>query len=79
MELLERFDLSSIAHKFQENGVTVDILWDLDDEIFSELNLSKVEILRYKKAKNKNFRQEEARTGNSFFTWTIVIILLQYI
>ena len=62
LELLERCNLSSMAHKFQENGVTVDIIWDLDDEALSELKLSKAERIKYIKAK-KTYGEK----GNSMF------------
>ena len=62
LELLERCNLSSMAHKFQENGVTFDIIWDLNDEVLSELKLSKVERMKYNKAK-KSYGEK----GNSMF------------
>ena len=62
LELLERCNLSSMAHKFQENDVTAEIFWDLDDEALSELKLSKVERMKYNKAK-KTYGEK----GNSMF------------
>ena len=53
MEELKAFNLEILYVKFHEAAVTSDIVWDLDDDILHECNLTKVEILRYQKAVKK--------------------------
>ena len=36
----------------RNNGVTVDILWKLDDDMMNECNCNPIETLAYKEAKN---------------------------
>ncbi len=61
LKLLEKCNLMSLAPKFQKHDVTVDIIWDLDDDMLSELNLTKIEKLKYTTARKKFGKQ-----GNYF-------------
>ena len=61
VELLEQCSLKSLAPKFQESGVTAEIVWHLNDEMLSNMNLSLIEKLKYKTAKKSHGPQ-----GNKF-------------
>jgi len=56
-ELIE-FNVQSLFEKFNENGVTVEILWHLDNEMLQDIGLTSIEKLKYSKAKEK---REEKR------------------
>ena len=53
LELMRQCNLSSVAPKLQKLGVTVDVVWLLNDDIISDLRLTNVELLRYNTAKEK--------------------------
>ena len=63
INILEEFDLACLAEKFAKGGVTTNILWELDEEILDEIELTKLEKLKYKKAsdewKKKSLYHEE--------------------
>ena len=47
--------IENLYDKFNENGVTTEVIWKLDDEILKdELKLTKLEMLKYRTAKSKN-------------------------
>ena len=55
---LTEFKVQSLFEKFNENGVTVEILWDLDGKMLQDIGLTSIEKLKYSKAKEK---REEKR------------------
>ena len=57
LELLKKSNLMSLAPKFQKHGVTVDVIWLLDDAVLSELNLTELEKLKYNTARKKFVEQ----------------------
>ena len=63
IHVLEEFDLACLAEKFAKGGVTTRILWELDEEMLDEIELTKLEKLNYKKAseerKNRSQNHEE--------------------
>ena len=54
MELLKQRNLSSVADKFLKNNVTAGIIWNLDDEILSSMDLTAIERLKYYNAKEEH-------------------------
>ena len=53
-ELLEALKWSKITHlhgKFRSQNVTLNVLWELDDEMLEDCKLNRVEKLQYRKAK----------------------------
>ena len=54
LSILEANNLLDLGEKFSQAGVTADVLWDLeDDEIREEVKLTKIQHLRFQKAKQK--------------------------
>ena len=56
MNELKQVNLDVLYDKFHFAAVTSDIVWDLDDDILQEIGLTKLEQLKYRKAKAK-FKQ----------------------
>ena len=50
---LTDFKIQSLYEKLYEKGVTIDILWELNDELLKEIGLTQLESLKYTKAKEK--------------------------
>lgn len=50
---LTDFNIQSLYEKFYEKGVTIDIIWELNDELVKEIGLTQLEALKYTKAKQK--------------------------
>ena len=50
---LKDFNIQSLYEKLYEKGVTIDILWELNDELLKEIGLTQLESLKYTKAKEK--------------------------
>lgn len=51
-DMVKESGLEDLYEKFHKHGITVEILWDLSDEILKEdLNLTRIQILRYEKSK----------------------------
>ena len=48
---LTEFNIQSLFEKFSKKVVTVEILWDLDDEMLQDIGLTSIEKLKYNKAK----------------------------
>ena len=56
LSILEANNLLDLGEKFSQAGVTADVLWDLDledDDIREEVKLTKIQHLRFQKAKQK--------------------------
>ena len=53
MELFEQCELSTVVEKFLKLDVTVDIVWSLEEDILSQLELNRMERLKYDEAKKK--------------------------
>ena len=53
MELFEQCELSTVVEKFLKIDVTVDIVWSLEEDILSQLELNRMERLKYDEAKKK--------------------------
>ena len=53
MNELKQVNLDVLYDKFHFAAVTLDIIWDLDDDILQEIGLTKLEQLKYRKAKEK--------------------------
>lgn len=53
MDELKTLKLDILYEKFHGAGITSDIVWDLDEDILKECDLTKVEKLRYQKAAAK--------------------------
>ena len=53
MDLFEQCELSTIVEKFLKLDVTVDIVWSLEEDILSQLELNRMERLKYDEAKKK--------------------------
>ena len=53
LELLRQCELSSVSEKFVRHNVTVDIIWSLNDEIISDLQLDRMDRLKYDIARKK--------------------------
>ena len=53
MNELKQVNLDVLYDKFHLAGVTSEIVWDLDDDILQEIGLTKLEQLKYRKAKEK--------------------------
>ena len=45
--------IGDLCKKFENKGVTVDVIWELPDNIVNDLELSSVEKFRYQNAKKK--------------------------
>ena len=54
MELLKQCQLSSVADKFLKNNITARIIWDLDDEILSSMDLTAIDRLKYYNARDEH-------------------------
>lgn len=55
LELMKEEGIDDLYHKFHENGINAEILWDLSDDILEkDLKLSRIQKLKYDKAKNKH-------------------------
>ena len=50
---LTDFNIQSLYEKLYEKGVTIDIIWELNDELVKEIGLTQLEALKYTKAKQK--------------------------
>ena len=55
--LLKESNISSLLKKFQDIGVTSEILWDVTDDILEKSGFTEVEIIRYKNARQTNIDQ----------------------
>ena len=53
LEELKVFKLEILYEKFHGAGITSDIIWELDDDILNDCELTKIEKLRYQKAAAK--------------------------
>ena len=52
--MMKESNIDDLYDRFNRNGVTSDILWDLSDEILKDdVKLTRIELLRYQKAKDK--------------------------
>ena len=58
MELFEQCELSTVVEKFLKLDVTVDIVWSLEEDILSQLELNRMERLKYDEAKKKYGEQK---------------------
>ena len=47
---LKMWEIDDLYGKFNEAGVTDNIIWDLDDEMLEDCKLTRIEKLRYQKA-----------------------------
>ena len=56
---LESHKIVKLYPKFLKAGVNTSILWDLDEEILQIIELDKLEMLLYKKAKEKNAAKDK--------------------
>jgi len=52
-EVMNEAGLSDLYGKFQGKGVTVDVIWELPEDLLSFLELNPMEKFRYEKAKKK--------------------------
>ena len=57
-ELMQEFRIESMYDTFNEYGVTVDEIWKLDDEMINDMNLNKLQKLKYRTAKEKFTKNE---------------------
>ena len=64
MDELKTLKLDILYEKFHGAGITSDIIWDLDDDILKDCELTKIEKLRYQKAAAK-FKEFLNKGGNS--------------
>ena len=53
--LLQKHGLVSLYSKFVESGVDEETLWELDDEFLKDAQLTAIQKLRYRKAKERLF------------------------
>ena len=53
LALLSKCELSSVAETFLKHEVTVDIIWNLNNEILSDLQLDNMDRLKYDIAREK--------------------------
>ena len=53
MNELKQVNLDVLYDKFHLAAVTSDIVWELNDDILQEIGLTKLEQLKYRKAKEK--------------------------
>ena len=60
---LKVFKLEILYEKFHGAGITSDIIWDLDDDILKDCELTKIEKLRYQKAAAK-FKEQNSNNEN---------------
>ena len=52
-EVMIEAGISDLYGKFQAKGVTVDVIWDLSDDLLSFLELDPMEKFRYENARKK--------------------------
>ena len=52
-ELMQKYRIEDLYDKFNENKVTVDVIWKLDDVIINDMNFNALQKLKYKTAKEK--------------------------
>jgi len=51
-ELMKSFQIESMYENFHKNGVTIAVIWELDDDVLDNvLQLNSLEKIKYKKAK----------------------------
>ena len=62
---LKESNISSLLKKFQDIGVTSEILWDVTDDILENGGFTEVEIIRYKNARQTNIDQMMKGKGKS--------------
>ena len=69
-DLLKRHMLENLYKKFNQLGVTADILWDLNNDFLHKNGFNEVEIIRIAKARQNYEKQSPARPGkiNCMFT-----------
>ena len=53
LELLSQYQLSSLADEFLKKKITVGIIWDLDDDILSKMDLTATDRLKYTNARKE--------------------------
>ena len=69
--LLQEFDITALFDKFCDGNVTTSVLWELDEEILDDIGLSKLEKLKYRKAKEewkKKTQKEEVKSHKKIKT-----------
>ena len=66
---LKESNISSLLKKFQDIGVTSEILWDVTDDILENSGFTEVEIIRYKNARQTNIDQVMNGKGKSIFVF----------
>ena len=58
LKVMTEFEIHGLYEKFHENGVTIEVIWKLTDEILSDvLKLNSLEKLKYEIAKDKALHQ----------------------
>ena len=63
--LLKESNISSLLKKFQDIGVTSEILWNVSDDILENGGFTEVEIIRYRNARQTNIDQMMKGKGKS--------------
>ena len=74
LELLRQCELSSVSEKFVRHNVTVDIIWSLNDEILSDLQLGSMDRLKYDTARKKYGGDQGNLSKNEKKTSSILIL-----
>ena len=62
---LTKFNIQSLYDKFYKKQVTIDIVWDLNNEMLEDIGLTSLEKLKYAKAKEKQNITQGAK-GSDF-------------
>ena len=57
MNELKSFNLEVLYEKFCGAGITSDIVWDLNDDILKDCNLTNIEKLKYQKAVQRHTKK----------------------
>ena len=63
---LTEFNIQSLYDKFYKKEVTVDIVWDLNDQLLEDIGLTPLEKLKYTKAKEKYNIKQRGKCSDSF-------------
>ena len=56
--VLKQYNMLSLYDTFEKNSVTLDVIWDLEDEYLKDMGMNVVERLLYSKAKKIKFAKQ---------------------